>query len=754
MKFTWRMAVIGVLLVVLARANVWLVPRAARHRVVVRWGQGAVSARLNGDTKVTIDRPPGLTGNRCGVYVFHPCGEARGQHFQNVILRRYDPGRGKRLLRYHLLDPARDAPRLQADDDWQIEAGRGLRHDGSDCERAVLLLPPDAGTSGELAVELRHPVDAGLMICASDPRNGLVFVVRPQRNDAYFFQLIDGAPGPVLGLAPVRTLTAGDEAVRLLALLGRLGVRAALAVGLFWIVMQLGGRCRIAPPARVRLSRWLRGAVLLLVPAAATAWIAMRGLEQIPHLADETAYWFQARVFAAGRLWAPVPAHPEFFAHDHICMLGDRWLAKYPPMYPILLALGMRLGFPGLVNPMLAALLAAGVFALAGRWRGRAAAWPAWGLLVSSPFFLFMGANLMSHMAAATLLVWFLIAGRSALMNGRMKMAVAAGAALGAAVLTRPYTALLFGGVVLAGGLGYAVRNRMGKRVLRLLAGLAAGLGPFAVLGAVWLSAFAVDAVPGVPINVYALYDASDTLGFGPDKGKGWLKTWGTWGHSPAKALRSVRFYLEHTATHFLGWPWALSLMWLPVPFFVRRHRGRYLLLLGVMFALVGGHMFYWATQHIGYGARYWFTGVPLAAVLAGIGFDTLVRSVEGRDRSRAGARIVGGLGIGLLVVWSAVIYIPAHMEGTHDYGHVSAALKKEVRRRELKDALIFVQTENLLFNDGFFMNDPFFRAGPIFARDLGARNADLMAAYPDYAVYRWDKTALHKLRDGAEGKP
>ena len=65
--------------------------------------------------------------------------------------------------------------------------------------------------------------------------------------------------------------------------------------------------------------------------------------------------------------------------------------------------------------------------------------------------------------------------------------------------------------------------------------------------------------------------------------------------------------------------------------------------------------------------------------------------------------------------------------------------------------AVVFVQTQGLLFNDGFFMNDPFLEHGTLFARDLGRRNGELLRIYPEREAYVWDGKLLRRLRPAAE---
>ena len=80
--------------------------------------------------------------------------------------------------------------------------------------------------------------------------------------------------------------------------------------------------------------------LLAFAAAAAMAWFVFEGL---PHLEDEMAYLFQARVMARGALWAPVPDNAAPFWVPFVLTLGGRRFGKYPPGWPAVLAQGEHL---------------------------------------------------------------------------------------------------------------------------------------------------------------------------------------------------------------------------------------------------------------------------------------------------------------------------------------------------------------------------------------------------------------------------
>jgi hypothetical protein len=687
-----------------------------------------------GGPPLELDVPPDPHALRIGLYTYHPHEFDAPQVFRHLVAT-LAPDLGAPVE----VDLA-DGTRWSGDAGWLLAPGGGLTHRGALGTRSVAVIEAVRGRDLTVDLDVRNPIDAGLLFRATDAENGWLFVVRRRYNDMFFVRLTGGRPGPILALAPLAPLRVEREALRLGGLVAEIVLQAlgfvlALRVAArIWPLRTIGARRprrRGAPAYAI--------AMLFAFGVAIPAAIALGGLGAVPHIADETAYLFQARVFASGAAWAPVPMLPEFFQHEHIVMDGGRWYGKYPPLFPALLALGVASGVGWLVNPLLAGLCGVAIFGL-GRelagWRWGIAAWL---LALASPFFAILGATLMSHTTAAlfvTLFAWMLV---RALRRGRVLPAVAAGASLGCVMLTRPYTALLVGltgAAWAAAALGGPQRRRVLTRgslvVLAALPFLAAALAWSA-----WMSG-------GTVLELHAAYDPSDSLGFGPDKGAGWLKTWGTWGHTPAKALRSVWFHLDHTSHYLLGWPGRLSLGLLLAPFVLGGLPRAARLLGGVGLALVGGHAAYWATQHIGYGSRYWFDAVPGLLVLAAMGLKK-ISTLEGGRLSRAPA-----LACAALVLWSLLFYLPERLRELPRYGGVSAELARLVSRRPLHEAIVFVETEGLTYNDGFHLNDPFLRGDTLFVRDLGSRNAQLLALHPGRTAYRWAAGVLTPTGDAA----
>ncbi len=177
-----------------------------------------------------------------------------------------------------------------------------------------------------------------------------------------------------------------------------------------------------------------------------SALVSRTVFERLPHLEDEVAYLFQAKLFARGDavIESPQPqrAYWQPFVVDYK-PTGNRF-GKYTPGWPLILAVGVNLGQAWLVNAWLAGLTVALVYRL-----GREIFTPDVGVIAAaltafSPFALLLNATLMGHTAALFFTTLFLYAywrmeqqGR-----GRLRWGALAGLALGIVVITRPLTAL------------------------------------------------------------------------------------------------------------------------------------------------------------------------------------------------------------------------------------------------------------------------------------------------------------------------
>lgn len=281
--------------------------------------------------------------------------------------------------------------------------------------------------------------------------------------------------------------------------------------------------------------------------------------ERLPHLEDELAYIYQARIFARGDVVIDIPeprrAYWQPFVVDY-AESGKRF-GKYAPGWPLLLSFGVHLGALWIVNALFAAATVAIVYRL-----GREVFDPDVGVMAAaltafSPMLLLLNASYMSHTSALTLLMLFIYAywrierGKQATRWG-----IVAGIALGLLAINRPLTAI-GGATPFIIWSGLKVLREFFANVQNPLA-LVPTLRPFVILAviasiiATGLPLFNAAATNDPGQNLYTLVWEYDRIGFGLCCGRSSIT--GGEGHTIVKGVRHTRFDLSLMAADLFGW--------------------------------------------------------------------------------------------------------------------------------------------------------------------------------------------------------
>src|SRR5205085_8460317 len=76
-------------------------------------------------------------------------------------------------------------------------------------------------------------------------------------------------------------------------------------------------------------------------------------MEGVPHVPDDTAYLFMAKMFASGKITTRIPIAYEFvdFFPELLDVRHGTWLFQYPFAHPFLLMFGILIGSPQLIPP-------------------------------------------------------------------------------------------------------------------------------------------------------------------------------------------------------------------------------------------------------------------------------------------------------------------------------------------------------------------------------------------------------------------
>ena len=353
---------------------------------------------------------------------------------------------------------------------------------------------------------------------------------------------------------------------------------------------RLGTRLPRIRPLRWSLPAWGLPAALGVGLTALAAFAMRDAFAGNPHLIDEFAQLFQARVFAAGLLAAPIPDSPEFFLVAQTFVVEGGWISQYPPGQATLLALGFVVGAPWLVNPLLGGLGVLLVYRIGLGMYGPKTARIAALLWAASAWVLFMSATYMNHVGATTfaLAAWALVLGTRRVTPWH---AAGAGLFLAAVAATRPLDA-----VIAAVPLGVWLLRR--KR-LPLGLWMAVGAVPVALLwGFVNWRTFG---------NPFAL---GYTELYGPEHGLGFhVDPWGRT-FTPLVALSNLAVAVRRLHIHLFEWPVPALLPVAIWALLARRHGPSSLVLAAGVLAAPFFYSFYW---HSGFypGPRFYYIAAP-----------------------------------------------------------------------------------------------------------------------------------------------
>jgi hypothetical protein len=362
-----------------------------------------------------------------------------------------------------------------------------------------------------------------------------------------------------------------------------------------------------------RVDKAIRGARALLmrpsnrafaVGAAVAAivgavFVALWALGGQPFTSDEMAQQFHARILASGHLTARPEALREFFNTAPVLDRGD-WFSQYPIGGPALIALGVLVSAPWIVNPLLLGLTTLALYRFFERVGGELTARGATVLFVLSPMVLVMAGSQMNHVAALAAAACALWAAANwdfaETSRDQMRFAAATGAALGVLATVRPLDAVLvtivIGGVQITRAVAHPARWRsIGVQAV-------AGAVPIALL--LWVNA----STTGSPMLFG--YDALN----GPAHGLGFHLDPNGDAHTPLRGLTLASGYLLRLNLFLFEWPVPAVLI-IAVGLVAIRSPWRWDLALAALMAVfLIGYGAYWFDGFFA-GPRFLFTAIP-----------------------------------------------------------------------------------------------------------------------------------------------
>lgn len=441
-----------------------------------------------------------------------------------------------------------------------------------------------------------------------------------------------------------------------------------------------------------RYALWIPCLAFFVLTASIGAYI----FQHSPIVEDSAAHLFQAKIFRAGRLFAPEPpSEASFdFQGDMLVIHDGRWFSMYAPGLSLLLALAMPLHVEWYVCPLLGALTLWIWILYVRRWGNRSSAMIFACLFLFSPFLFLMSSTIMVHtpelFVASACIYWLRKEEDAPSRRGAWLLF----ALLASATIVRGFSMLIFLTPSLAWGAWNAMKMRRYAFHVALVSGILLGV---ILLGSYQKATTGNFLVPGYWLEY-------------PDLKPGFGKRYVGRIHTPARGL-------ENTSNNILGlnrWlnGWFSGSLFFVCAWVLRTKRfERWDILLAGGCVLIVTFYFFVVAQDLVFGPRYFYILAPVLLLFISNALSSEL--------------------LACLMAMSLVAFLPLQLfSWIHRYEPYPF----------LRDALHKIETKKtLLFLDASFdqsavnWNDPLLRGPWIVCRDLGEQNRRVISAFPDH---------------------
>jgi len=454
---------------------------------------------------------------------------------------------------------------------------------------------------------------------------------------------------------------------------------------------------------------WRLPAIVVTINAVLMIFTAVTTLRKFPNAGDEYASMIQAVLLSDFRLSADSPPGDlaRFFDFNHVINDG-RFYGKYPPGWPLLLAIGVTLGVPWLVNTVIGVATLLVLHRIARQHFSVEAANLTLLLLLANPFLVFHSASHFAHPSCLLMIALAYGFYFNWVENPTSRRdAILLGFCAGFAFLIRTFTtvALLF--PLLVSFVPLLKKRGWPKSDLLQLAWASGSLG---VCLAVFLGYNYLQT--GNPfLQPFSKYSAKDRPWLPDD-----LPTYGRW-------------VWDFVVLRI----WELTTLWLPMclplaaaSLFIRELRAnpKVRILLWSVVCLLMGFSLYPSDGGVRYGPRYAYETLAALALLCGA-----VLALLPRLRIPVVAVIVV-INVGSFVTTS--VEVGEELKGKTE-------LYETVRRQNLSNAVVFLKTgSGTAVTGDLTRNGPYFKGSVLYVKDLGEMNLTLIQEMVDRVPYEF----------------
>jgi hypothetical protein len=435
-------------------------------------------------------------------------------------------------------------------------------------------------------------------------------------------------------------------------------------------------------------------------------FVAIYILDEFPNSADEYVYLYQAEALDKGILSQPSHQLENFFRFNHIVQKDGIRAGRFPPGWPMLLALPYALRVPpAWLNPILGIITLLVFYAFVKKFYSQRVAFWSVISLAFTAYFIFHSASYFSHTSCLLFTVSFIYSLHAYHESQSATHAVLAGIFLGLIIITRYFNAVLIFLPVMA-SLFYLYRWKAFTPLFFI------GLGSLPFFGMLLWYNYQITGNPFLPVTTWA--DSTETLGF--------VK-----GHTP---LKGIEHFIRRILLFFY-WssPALLVLYFIFLYQKVRQKAQRYVYPEDYyMLLLFVGYFFY---HHLGgnqYGPRFLFEAYPFLIVFV----------INQAFRLRAKwpfALLAAGMAY-------AIVKLPYIMEREHQVVGERLDLYARVKEAGISNAVVLVWTHTSVIRPmpvrDLTRNGLDYNGDIIYAQDLGNENAKILEFYPQRSFYKY----------------
>ncbi|MBT1702833.1 glycosyltransferase family 39 protein [Chryseosolibacter indicus] len=463
------------------------------------------------------------------------------------------------------------------------------------------------------------------------------------------------------------------------------------------------------------------GATVLLFTVLST-FVAAYILDAFPNSADEYAYLFQAEAISRGKLWDTPHQLKDFFEFHHIAQVNDVWVGRFPPGWPLVLAIGYLASIPTyLVNVVLGAVSLIVLFIFCKRfYNERVAVWAT----VCTAFtacVIFNAASFFSHTASFLELLLFVYFLYLYMDERKAHQALLAGFFLALLTITRYFTAFL----IFIPFIVYLIYN---LRLKSINAFILIGLGSIPPMAFFFWYNYTITGDPLLPVTMWAYND--EALGF-------------VNGHTPAKGVE----YVMRRILMFVAWVSPAFLILYAVLLWNKmKHKSKWLMHpedYGFVLLMIG-YFFYYHNGGNQYGPRFYFEAIPFVIVFA------IVKVLQSRNR----------WGYALIITGTVYALVKIPIIASHEHAIIEERehVYQLVEEKGVRNAVIFLSSGAGLLrpmpNKDLTRNDKSYKNDVIYALDLKEKNKELMDYYKGRNFYIYKRASRETMGELMVLKP